>query len=190
MASPAVYWQLNELSGTTAADSSGNAADGVYSGGYTQGRPGPFAGTYATRFDGSTGIAYSSGSAATVPATTTITAWFRSTAAAGGIIAGFSNTTTAAGTTGGPLIGLDSSGKAYAYVFASTNKFVTSIPEYNNGFWHHIAGVIDNTGNTMTLYVDGASAGTPVTSLGTPLRTAGSGMRAASPKGARAPPCC
>ena len=53
--SPAGYWRLQETSGTTAADSSGNGNPGTYTGGYTLGESGPFGSEKGALFDGSTG---------------------------------------------------------------------------------------------------------------------------------------
>jgi len=52
---PLGYWELDETSGNTALDSSGNGNNGTYFGGITQGMVGAFSGSSATQFDGSTG---------------------------------------------------------------------------------------------------------------------------------------
>jgi hypothetical protein len=51
------FWKLNEAAGTTAADSSGNARNGTYNGGFTLGQPRVALGTQdtCTLFNGSTG---------------------------------------------------------------------------------------------------------------------------------------
>lgn len=51
--SPALYWKLNEASGTTATDSSGNARNGTYGGTYTL--------ATATGYPGSTTVPYFNG---------------------------------------------------------------------------------------------------------------------------------
>jgi hypothetical protein len=55
---PAGYWRLGETTGTTAADSSGNAHPGTYSGGVTRGVTGAITGDTdrAATFDGNTGM--------------------------------------------------------------------------------------------------------------------------------------
>jgi hypothetical protein len=54
---PAAYWRLDETSGTTMTDASGNHNDGVYAGAYSLGQPAPFGGVgnLAVSFDGQTG---------------------------------------------------------------------------------------------------------------------------------------
>ncbi len=54
---PDLYWRLGENGGTTAKDAGPNGFDGVYSGGYTLGRPSGVTGTTDTSvtFDGSSG---------------------------------------------------------------------------------------------------------------------------------------
>ena len=42
--SPVGYWKLNETSGTTAYDSSGNGNNGTLHGGITLNQPGPWSG--------------------------------------------------------------------------------------------------------------------------------------------------
>lgn len=49
---PVGYWQLDELSGTTASDSSGNGRDGTYQGTYTLGQDGVTPGGYGVQFNG------------------------------------------------------------------------------------------------------------------------------------------
>jgi hypothetical protein len=49
---PFAYWRMNETSGSTLLDSSGNGRHGIYLGGYTTGVAGPLAeaGNSAVRF--------------------------------------------------------------------------------------------------------------------------------------------
>jgi hypothetical protein len=54
---PAAYWRMDETSGTTMTDASGNHNDGVYAGAYALAQPAPFGGVgnLAVIFDGQTG---------------------------------------------------------------------------------------------------------------------------------------
>lgn len=52
---PVGYWRLQETSGTTAEDSSGNGNPGTYTGGFTLGQTGPFGTETGVLFNGSTG---------------------------------------------------------------------------------------------------------------------------------------
>ncbi len=72
---PIGYWRLNETSGTTAFDSSGNARDATYVGGVSLGASGALAsGDDAAQFDGSTGYVQLPGTWGGVN-TMTIEAW-------------------------------------------------------------------------------------------------------------------
>lgn len=52
---PVAYWRLNETTGTTAIDASGNEHHGSIEGGVTLGQEGPFQGSRAAAFDGQSG---------------------------------------------------------------------------------------------------------------------------------------
>lgn len=53
---PRVYWKLDDTSGTVAADSSGNAHPGTYTGAFVLNQPGPEAGTKAVLFNGASQV--------------------------------------------------------------------------------------------------------------------------------------
>ena len=84
---PSFFWPLNDT-GSTAADASPNGFNGSYSGGTTQGVPGPLTGSTATSFGGSTGNVVSQ-NAVTGPQTFTVEGWFKTTTNTGGKIIGF-----------------------------------------------------------------------------------------------------
>ncbi len=74
---PSLWWKLDESSGTTAADSSGNGNDGTYSGtGITYGVSGPIAGETAVTLDGIAGAVTSAYVQTSTVAVTVIT-WFK-----------------------------------------------------------------------------------------------------------------
>ena len=81
--SPLGYWQLDETSGSTATDSSGNGRHGTYLGGITLGTPSAVGGTGASAtFDGSSGYVALPGSWGGSPAVT-IEAWVSPASIAG-----------------------------------------------------------------------------------------------------------
>ena len=168
------WWQFDEGSGITAADSSGNSNDGTLNGN-PQWVAGKIGG--ALDFDGSadfvnvpddSSLDFLDGTTATF----TVEFWFKTTGVG-----------TGTAFMGGPAIldrrtqGLtavqfhfmiDSAGKLRFCVCDdddSTRANIVSTTIINDGFWHHAAGVRDGTSN-WELYVDGnleASSSTTVT---------------------------
>jgi Concanavalin A-like lectin/glucanases superfamily len=74
---PAAYWRMDETTGTTMADASGNANQGRYVGIYTLGQAGAIAGdgTTAVAFDGQSGAATVVSSTTLQVSTVTIELW-------------------------------------------------------------------------------------------------------------------
>jgi hypothetical protein len=56
-------------------------------------------------------------------------------------------------------------GKINVHIYDTSEKFVQSSSSVNTGNWVHIAG--ERTANTLRLYINGTSEGSPVTTLGT-----------------------
>ena len=162
---PIFLWLLNETSGTTAADATGNGNTGTYSGGYTQGAAGPAFQPTATKLDGSSGLVYEA-APGTSPSTFSAECWFKST---GNSIplAGFSNSQTGgSGSSYDRCLYLDSSGQVGFYVWAggSGGYFATSSSAYNDGNWHHVVATFGSS--VQKLYVDGVLVAT--TAAGAP----------------------
>jgi hypothetical protein len=153
-AQPDLYWRLDELAGTTAADTSPNGNDGVYAGGYTQGQPSPVSGPIGTAvaFDGSSGTI---GSAATVndPSTYTESAWFNTTTTHGGKIIGFGNQQSGNSSNYDRHVYMENSGQLTFGVWTGTTNTATSSSAYNDGKWHQMVATQGFDG--MKLYVDG-----------------------------------
>lgn len=168
---PAGYWRLGELSGTTAADSSGNARNGTYSGTYTLGASTVLA-------DGDAGVTLPStgyvtmGDVAAFEFTGAFSAdgWFKTTAAGGQALVG-----KFAAANSGWLVFMVAGGTLRFLAFTAASVSVFSFDTtltYNDGFWHHFGCTWDGTtgANKVQIYVDGvvvkqgtASAGTPGT---------------------------
>jgi len=151
-------WQLDETSGTTAVDSSGNANHGTLNGG-----PARISGRFgrSLRFDGVDDNVFIPRSATLEPATVTVEGWVRAGASPGTFrhivsqgaysceVASYGLTTGAGGGIG-------------FYVSNGSDDFLALSPEAPatvwNGAWHHVAGTYD--GATVRLFVDGAEVGT------------------------------
>lgn len=157
---PLAFWKLNETSGTTAADSSGNALAGTYTGGYTLAAAPPSNAPGAVLLNGSTGyVNCGTPAALNVTAAWTLEAWIYLTATPNGcgVITEFFNAT------GNVLyeigFGISTSGSSLTagYYTGSAWQIVTGTALTLNA-WHHIAATWDGT--TLRLYADGAQVAT------------------------------
>jgi hypothetical protein len=160
---PLAYYRLGELSGTTAADSSGNAMDGVYSSGggsFTHGRAGAIAGDADGAIEIS-GVGTANASVRVPLAVDpwsgdfTVEVWVRPTLPPAGrygiflcedfLVAGFrlgwDDTAT-------PIFWTTQAGGS-SDVYATTPMI--------EGAWSHV--VITKAGATVTIYLDGAAVG-------------------------------
>lgn len=155
------FWRLAESSGTVADDAIGTA-DGTYTGGPTLGATGLLTGNTAVTFDGVDDYValpalnrFSAGDC-------TYVGWIKSTSAT---VALFSESNT--GSTANFTLLRILTNKAQILISNSvgTQWTVTGTTTINDGAWHQLALV--RSGNTVTLYVDGATQGTPATVSGT-----------------------
>ena len=154
--SPRVYYKLDEAAAaSTAVDSSGTGRNGTYQGLVTKGvadacvrDPGT-----AVTFNGSTGYVSLTASLS-VPATYSLSAWFKTTSTTGGLIAGFGALATGSSSTVDRVVYMTASG---ALVFGNNNANKTTIASpttYRDGQWHHVMATVGTNG--MRLYVDGS----------------------------------
>ena len=167
---PSFFWQLNESSGSTAADSSPNGNNGIYEPGTTQGVPGPIAGSSqtATGFDGQSGIVTSANQVAG-PQSFSIEAWFKTTTDDGGKIIGFGNTQTGGSSANNNAnpgssnydrhIYMMNDGQIVFGVWTGQTDTIESPDVYNDGAWHYVVATLSPTSG-MALYVDGQLVGT------------------------------
>jgi RHS repeat-associated protein len=167
---PVGYWRLGEASGTTAADSSGNAHAATMNAvtwGAASGLP-TDANTAAT-FNGTSSYAHVTTGNVGAGALTSFTteAWIKTSVTQTNTawIAEESSTTAA-----NPLAGisLDATGtKARFFVRDNAGAVgtVTGAKIVNDGNWHHIVGV--RNGTNFALYVDGRADGTATATLST-----------------------
>ncbi len=171
---PGAYWKLNETTGVTAADSSGNGHNGVYSGTFTLGAPGIVSSEmYAALSLGGTGQPTQVGSppagAGFVGAINnfsplnyasnfTVEGWVKLSAfptEAYAVVAIGQNSNTSVG---GYQLAVSSTGKLQ-FIMTDVSIVGTSTGTLSLNAIHHVAVTFDASGN-WTFYIDGAASGT------------------------------
>jgi hypothetical protein len=150
------FWHLDESSGTTALDSSGNANHGTISGASrTTGRFGR-----SLRFDGNDDSVFIARSATLEPAAVTVESWVRGSASPGAfkhiISQGAYQCEVAS-------YGLYTGAGGIAFYVSNGSDDQVAVspqapPSIWDGAWHHVAGTYDGT--AVRLFVDGAEVGT------------------------------
>lgn len=156
---PDLYWRLGETSGTVAADSTSNEANGVYSGGVTPGAAGAVAGTTntAVTLNGGDG-AVAAGTGVSNPTVYSEELWFKTTTDQGGKLIGFGTNQT------GPSSGYDrhvymfNDGRLRFGVWTGETNVIDSADAYNDGTWHHLVATQGADG--MKMFVDSVLVGT------------------------------
>ena len=162
---PSFFWPLNDT-GSTAADASPNGFNGSYSGGTTQGVPGPLTGSTATSFGGSTGNVVSQ-NAVTGPQTFTVEGWFKTTTNTGGKIIGFGGSPSGLSGNYDRHIYMMNDGQLVFGVWNNQTETIETPNVYNDGQWHYVVATYDatnTTGPNEALYVDGQLIGTTTSS--------------------------
>lgn len=181
--SPLGYWKLDEASGTTCADSSGNGRDLTYGGSPNFRNSGPpiVGGTsYAVGLDGVNGEGATASYASwMLPTSFSLECWVRSTASSGyPAIFGVAN-------------GRADSGQFILYIRSGTikatftNTFaasseVTTGSGMTDGNWRHVVVTHDSSSGDLILYINGSSVasnsrtGTPQ-SVSQPISIGGCG---------------
>jgi len=144
---PLGYWELDETSGTTALDSSGNGNNGTYVGGITQGTSGAFSGSSAVLFDGSTGYVDLGGiwSGANE---LTIETWVNVSSSTGG----FQAVVSSLALSQFAHLQLSDIGNITTYTDTGTLNF-NNISQNPVDDWRHIA-LVAESGNSK-IYIDG-----------------------------------
>jgi hypothetical protein len=153
---PAAYWGFNETSGTTAADATGHGLDLTYQNAPTLGVPGAVgtavaydgATQYADRWDGNMILGGQSG---------TVEAWVNTTSSGFTPVANW-YASSATGEEDQALFALYvSNGSARAAVRDVGSHYfdIGDSGTINDGQWHHLVMVLDQTNKGLNLYVDG-----------------------------------
>ena len=152
--SPELYWRLDDTSGPTAADASGNNATGVYSGGVTYQVPSPVTGSNGTAvtFDGSSGTIGSSQQYSD-PTVYSEEAWFNTTTTHGGKIIGFGNQQSGNSSSYDRHVYMLDNGQLVFGTWTGQENIAQTTNSYNDGQWHYMVATQGPDG--MKLYVDG-----------------------------------
>ena len=170
---PYLYWKLDDTTGTTAADTSGNARTGTYNSTWTKSQVGalvdqtpnlaakegsagaPAANTSCVYTTSTTGMATPG------PMTYSEVIWFKTTSTAGGKLIGLENNRTgvsdSSGNNGGQydrMIYMDTNGEVWFGVWTGAATAVHSVAGLNDGTWHMAAATMSTTAG-MALYIDG-----------------------------------
>ena len=164
--SPVGYWGLEDTSGTTAVDSSGNGRNGTYTNSPVLLQPGPKSGAYAVNFDGSNDYVEIADNAAFefTSGNFSVEAWvkFDSTPTSGELIVGK--------WVGGGfewLMYVDASlgiGFSIMSTASPTDWLTAEGAVLSTATWYHV--VVTLSGTTLTVYVDGSSYATDSTVTG------------------------
>lgn len=163
---PVAFWKLNETSGTTATDSSGNGHNGTYTGSPTLNQSGPFNGIKAVDFDGVDDFVSVGDDAAFTTTNYTLELWANAdTVSVDGNIP-FAK--RAAGTTGEWHIVYVNNGTAYGETLnTGGTDYLLAQGTCSAAAWHHIVYTLDGSSNIGSLYVDGALVATDTSTNGT-----------------------
>ena len=146
-------WRLDEGSGTTAADASGNHNDLTLTAGasWTQG----VVGSSALLFNGTSGAAEAPGPVLDTSQGFSVAAWVRSDAATG-----FRTAVSVDGQQISSFFLQQRSDNHFAFTRIATDAPGTGIAAVQTatirqGQWYHLVGVYDSAANTLALYVNG-----------------------------------
>lgn len=167
---PVGYWRLNETSGTTAADSSGNSRNGTYTNGVVQGAKGVIAGDAAATFDGTNDHILLSGIDLSqwLGGTGSLSFWMK-TAQSGKDTCWQAPAVTGvehAGTTNDVMWGwLSANGRIC--MAAGNDAGARSPSPMNDNTWHHVAVTRNGSTGTCQVYVDGVLKSTSTGETGT-----------------------
>jgi RHS repeat-associated protein len=164
---PAAWWQLNQTTGTTVTDASGNGNTATLNAaaGWTS--------SGAATFNGTSSAISTNGPVANTTSSFSVSAWanLASTATWGDVAS------QQAGAASGFELQYDLADKAWSFTRdntdtnGSTATFAHAATTPATGTWYHLVGVFDASSGAMTLYVNGTAAAsatdsTPYNSFG------------------------
>jgi galactose oxidase len=154
-ASPSSYWPLNDASGPSAADASGNGDTGNYSAtGISYGAPSPVenASGQGVTLDGASGQIVAS-QPVTNPTTYSEQMWFNTTTTQGGYLMGFGTSPSGASLSKDRQVWMSNSGRLNFGIFTGSRVSIQSPSSYNDGQWHQVVATEGSDG--LDMYVDG-----------------------------------
>ncbi len=176
---PAGWWQFNEGSGTTTADSSGNGHTGTLGVGATWAAPGVGAHSIATNGTAAGNVTVS-GPVVNTSASYTVSAWVNLTSTGGGnqTFVGINGLASPTGTTiSGFYLQYQGGSNNFAFTLRASDATGSAITQAvsstlaNAGTWYHLVGVYNLAAQTIALYVNGALQAT--TAFTTPWQATG-----------------
>ena len=179
---PAGWWQFNEGSGTTTADSSGNGHTGTLGSGATWAAPGVGAHSIATNGTAAGNVTVS-GPVVNTSASYTVSAWVNLTSTGGGnqTFVGINGLASPTGTTvSGFYLQYQGGSDNFAFTLRASDATGSAITQAvsstlaNAGTWYHLVGVYNLAAQTIALYVNGALQAT--TAFTTPWQATGNTM--------------
>ncbi|MGD7707097.1 LamG-like jellyroll fold domain-containing protein [Microlunatus sp. Y2014] len=151
---PELYWRMDETSGNTAVDSSfAGQQDGEYRFLVDLGEESFLDPGSAARFPGNSLGTLSRQGQGSAPSRFTASIWFNTTTDEGGKIFGFEDRQTGNGDNYDRHLYMNDAGRLSFGTWVGSAAIATTNESYNDGEWHHVVGVIDETGTR--LYVDG-----------------------------------
>jgi hypothetical protein len=161
---PAGHWKLSDNTGTTATDSSGNNHPATLHGGAawtTDPNRGP-----VLAFDGSTGYTSTAGPVLNTEGSFSVSAWVNIKAFTSGVWSTL--VVQQASTASGLYLEHDPTTGDWSFSRNETDTVNPAVDRAEStnpaqtGVWTHLVGVYDSTNGAMTLYVNGAVAGTAI----------------------------
>ena len=156
---PALYWRLNEASGSTATDVSPNMSNGTYYGGVSQRSASTVSDpAYAATFDGNDDLV-SSNAQYSNPRNYSEEIWVKTTTNSGGKLIGFGASQTGTSANYDRHVYMSNDGKVTFGVWTGFTNTITTPTALNDGKWHHVVAT-QSTNVGMALYVDGRLVGT------------------------------
>jgi alpha-tubulin suppressor-like RCC1 family protein len=177
---PAAWWQFNEGSGTTTADSSGNGHTGTLGSGATWAAPEVGAHSIATNGT-SAGNVTASGAVVNTSASYTVSAWVNLNIIGGSAnqtLVGINGLASPTPTTiSGFYLQYQSGPNDFAFTVPTSDADGSTITQALSstlataGTWYHLVGVYSLAAQTISLYVNGALQAT--TAITTPWQATG-----------------
>lgn len=149
---------MNEASGTSFTDSSGNVNTGTKQGTMVLGVTGQF--LNAISLDGTSGFV-STATGTFNLSVLTVAIWFKTTTVTGGKLIGFGNSQTGSSGNYDRQLYMTNAGQIYFGVYPGAVKTVNSTASYNDGLWHHSVGTLSASG--LQIYMDGSLISTDAT---------------------------
>ena len=149
------WWKLDDGSGTSAADSSGNGNTGTLNGSplptWTTGKI-----NGALTFDGSS--QYVTLASAALPSTFSASLWFKTTS--DGVLMSEQAYPVGGGPgSHDPFLYVQTTGILESSIYAGTGLTITTSSPVNDGNWHNAVYTVNMSTSVQTFYLDGSSVG-------------------------------